>query len=274
MRIAPTSCRATPLASAVSFNASRRSRRLTTRISALMAVAAMAAVPVTGGAQLVGAGAGGNEFPFVRTASTGTVYQQLYNGSLLTGGILESVSFFRFAEGTLRNTTINLYASTTSRAVNGGLSASDFDSNRGSDNTLLGTYTFLGTSAPSTLQFFASNPFTFDPSSGNLLLDFRFSGNGSNQTLASFRADNGTANGAFSRSGNFAGDFSSGASNTNWGLQTEFTWGEPTPPTEPPNQDPPTTAVPEPETYLLMCSGLMAMGLVARKRRGSLTLVG
>jgi len=180
------------------------------------------------------------------------VYQQVYKSSLFTGGNLQSIKFFRDTDaGTLFSATFNLYVSTTTAAVNG-LSTSNFDANRGANNTLFGTYALSG-SAPSVLTFTGA-AFNYDPMQGNLLLDFRLSNVGALPTPpASFKSNFRDAAGAFSRAHNFGTGFE------DTGLQTEFVFRPTTP----------TTTVPEPTTFALVAAGIGLMAGYNRRKRAS-----
>ncbi|MEP6779952.1 MAG: PEP-CTERM sorting domain-containing protein [Gemmatimonadaceae bacterium] len=218
------------------------------RIISVIAAATLAILPSVTQAQLVGTGTGANNFPF---GGSGTVYQQVYASSNFpSGGNLQSVSFFLDPEAGagsfLRTGTYSLFVSTTSVAVNA-LSTSNFDSNRGANNILFGTYVIgANTASPNVLTFAAQNAFNYVPGAGNLLLDFRISGGGAS-TSAFYKADNGDAGGAFSRSHDFGSQFA------DWGLQTQFNYG-------------PTTTTPEPSTIVLMGAGFLAV-FAARRRR-------
>ena len=215
--------------------------------------AALALWPAVSSAQLIGNGFVYDSFPFGNPAAccSGTVYQQVYKSSLFTGGNLQSIKFFLypvFGPSQLVSATFDLYVSTTTAAVNG-LSTSNFDANRGANNTLFGTYALSG-NAPSVLTFTGA-AFTYDPMQGNLLLDFRLSNVGALQSnSAYFKADNGTAAGAFSRATNFGFGFD------NWGLQTQFAFSQ-------------TTTVPEPTTFALVAAGIGLMAGYNRRKRTS-----
>ena len=221
--------------------------RKVVRSVALIAAVVSLASPQTTQAQLVGSPTSGNCFPFGCVGNgSGTVYQQVYAASNFSGsGTLQQINFFQFGTGgSLRSGTYDIYVSTTSAAVNG--LSSDFDSNRGADNILFGSFV-LGGAAPATLSFTGAD-FLYDSSLGNLLLDIRVS-NGGATGGSYYRANNGDAGGVYSRAHNFGDSFE------NWGLQTEFVF------------DDVGSTVPEPATMTLLATGLAGMAAARRRRK-------
>ena len=189
---------------------------------------------------ILGTGTGLNSFPFGATSGAGTVYQQLYSANSFSGAeSIVRIGFFLGSGTNLRSGTYTLHLSTTSVAVDA-LNTSNFDSNLGADNTLFGTFVLGGASAP--IMAFVGTPYFYDPSLGNLLVDIRISGGGVTPLdPAFFKANNGDANGVYSRSHNFGTGFAG------YGLQTQF------------------TTIPEPSTMLLTVAGLGVLLLVRRR---------
>lgn len=84
------------------------------------------------------------------------------------------VSFFRANEGFFNPLTIDMYLSTTTK-TQATLTTSNLDLNLGADNTLFATMVSTGGPAPALLTFSNHiNPFFYDGSVGNLLIDLRF----------------------------------------------------------------------------------------------------
>jgi len=211
----------------------------------LGAFALSASVAVTASGQLIGTGTGGNAFPFGGLALGGvnTVYQQVYASFNFGFGpvMISEIDFFLSGAGLLNTGTFDIFLSTTSAPVNG-LNTTNFNANRGADNTLFGSFALSG-AAPATLAF-AGPAFFYNPASGNLLVDIRSSISSSG--TAGFRANNGDVGGVYSRAHNFGDGFAG------YGLQTRFVS---------------VTATPEPATVLLVASGLAGIASIGRRRR-------
>jgi hypothetical protein len=140
--------------------------------------------------------------------------------------------------------TFSLYLSTTSAAVDA-LNTVNFDANLGASTSLFGTYT-LGGAAPAVLTF-SGTPYFYNPAAGNLLLDLRVSGTLVNLLdPAGFVARSNVPGGNYSRAQNF------GSGSAGYGLDTRFTG---------------STVLPEPSTWILLGTGLLAVGSMARRRR-------
>ncbi|MEO7086525.1 MAG: PEP-CTERM sorting domain-containing protein [Gemmatimonadaceae bacterium] len=217
----------------------------------LLALAGAAASPAS--AQLIGTGTGTNIFPFggANSGPASTIYQQIYASSDFGGPeLISAIEFFRAGVGDLRSGTYDLYLSTTTVAVIG-LNTTDYDSNRGADNTLFGSYVLSG-AAPATLVF-AGTPFAYDPSDGNLLLDVRVSDASPTVSgAAPFLANRGDAGGVYSRATDF---IPVGATSfVDWGLVTQF-------------DATPITAAPEPASLWLMSTGVVGVAAIRRRRR-------
>ncbi len=180
----------------------------------------------------------GNCFPFGCDFG-GDRYQQIYSATAFSSAFsISEISFSLSSGGPLNSGTFDIYLSTTSVAV-GALSDADFDSNRGADNTLFGSFV-LGGAAPAILSF--GGLFNYDPSMGNLLMDIQVTGLVPGNSFFD-RADGG---GIVSRAW---GTGNSGQT-SDIGLITTFNGS--------------LVAVPEPGSLLLVAVGLIA--IAARRR--------
>jgi PEP-CTERM motif len=215
---------------------------------ALAAATCLTAAPVSAADIVIGAGNGGNSFPFGSGTTSPATYQQVYNKNQFASPIMiTAISFLRQSGGTQVNGGLyTLSASTTNAAVDG-LSAT-FADNIGANNTQV----FSGSLAPNfdgnRLRFVFSTPFAYNPNAGNLLLNFAISGvSGANPAIF-FKADNGDAGGVFSRRHNFGSGFEG------FGLQTTFETGG-------------LAGVPEPTTWAMLILGFGVIGGAMRSAR-------
>jgi PEP-CTERM motif-containing protein len=208
------------------------------------------AVALPANAQLIGSGTGSNGFPFgfIFTGFTGSIYQQVYASSNFVSGpvMISEIDFFRVLNGTLNAGTFTIFLSTTSAQVDN-LNTSNFDANRGADNTLFGSF-ILGGAAPAVLSF-TGTAFYYNPAAGNLLVDIRSSITTQGNAQAFYRSNNNDAGGVYSRAQNF------GNGSTGFGLQTQFV------------STPVVTTTPEPASILLVATGLVGVAATVRRRR-------
>jgi hypothetical protein len=186
----------------------------------------------------VGTNTGGNAFPFGQpVGGVGTRYQEAYSSTLFSGPIaITGIDFFLSSAGTLWGGTYTLSLSTISADVNT-LSDSNFDSNRGANNTLF-TSVALSGAAPSTLSF-TGGPFSYNPAQGNLLLDIQITNLANVPGTAAFQDGDGAGPATIARYHNF------GIATTGFGLVTRFDFA--------------AVNTPEPGTFVLLGAGLLAI---------------
>jgi hypothetical protein len=176
---------------------------------------------VTASASSITIGAPGNtfmRFPFGGALNNfaGTRYQQAYAASSFNGASPMQISGFSFldGQGELAAGTYTVYLSHVTADVDN-LSETNFDANRGADNTLFATVDLSGP-APATLTFTGLAPFEFDPSRGNLLVDIVVSTRAAVPAIPAAYAARTDAFGVFSRYQDF------GFSSIGLGLVTRF----------------------------------------------------
>ncbi len=227
----------------------------------LLACAAVVSIPAAAPASEIIIGdkmpdaAWQNAFPFSTLPSyygyASSRYQQVYASSSFSGPIDIRQLVFYASSNTLApilDGTIQVFMSVTDRGVNG-ISNRPFDDNLGGDTRLFATFGG-GFSLTDGELVIGGVPFHYDPSQGNLLLDFRFSGVTAGQGGPFFSALSG--NGAVAMPFSRWHDFGTGFDNQ--GLVTGF------------------RSVAEPGTLALLgcgLAGLFLFGVVRVRRRSS-----
>lgn len=186
-----------------------------------------------------------NCFPFSCFAAfSGNEFQEVYASSAFTAPItIDAVSFFEAGPGGLDSATYSVSFYTTTQPVDG-LSTLGAD-NLGTLLSNFGAYSLSG-AAPSVLTL-NGNAFTYNPSSGNLLMVVTVTGfTQPSGNYAYFQSD--STGSVLSRYFSYE-DSPIGATDA-FGLVTEF-----------------STAVPEPSTWAMAMLGFLGLGLAAHRSR-------
>lgn len=191
-----------------------------------------------------------NVFPIGTNNYVGE-YQEEYTSTAFSGPVsITGIAFKSSATGTITDNLV-LSLSTTTAPLTG--MSTTYAANKGADNTTVfsGTQAITGLNNGTFDTFFATSPFNYDPSQGNLLLDVFINSN--SVALLSFVAGNISPDTSrvFNIGGNGAATFSQGS-----GLQTQFTVTAISPP----------SGTPEPGSLALLI-GLGATGFAAMRRR-------
>ena len=177
-------------------------------------------------------------FGFISTPAGDARYQQAYD-SVSFGDkpmTIRQISFFRTLAGFIRSGTYTISLSTITEDIDS-LSITNYDANLGSDNKLF-VSTSLAGQAPEVLTF-DGEPFHYDPSMGNLLLDVRVEGFGGLDGFSAHYAATKSGLGIVSRYTNMS---ATGPTTWyGWGLATRF------------------SEVPEPSTVFLLFLGIIAV---------------
>jgi PEP-CTERM motif len=221
----------------------------------LAVAAASISVPASAATLVIGAGTGGNCFPFGCSGPSSGNYQQVYNKTGFSGPItITAVQFARdttLGAGPANLGNYTLSVSTTAAAVDA--LSPVYAANIGGNNTQVFNGTLASSYDGTLLTLTFSTPFIYNPAGGNLLLDFVIS-NPTNSSSIFFKADNGNAGGVYSRMQNF------GSGTTGYGLQTTFIYGNA------------VGAVPEPATWAMMLAGFGIVGGTMRYRRRKMSV--
>lgn len=193
--------------------------------------------------------AGQNAFPFSTLPAyygyPSTRYQQVYSASAFNGPIdIRELVFYATsnAQAPILDGTIQVFLSVTDRGVNE-ISHRPFDDNLGAETSLFATLGG-GASLTNSELVIDGQPFHFDPTQGNLLLDLRISGATAGQSGPFFASLTGGGPGyvPFSRWHDFGTGFD------NQGLVTGF-----------------RGTVVEPGTLALLALGLAGLALTRRR---------
>lgn len=245
--------------------------KITSHQLALFGVFTMLAAPaqavdvVVPNANATTSGGSNNGFPF-NTGSTQIRYQQLFDSSQFgTGPVTLYALKFRQASdasggspfsSTLPSVTINL----ATAATQAGAASSTFASNVGADNLTVfsGALSLSSSAAPRrdggvqpfdiVIEF--ATPFTYNPLSGDLLLDV-FNFGGGTTTAFDFITGGQPALSSLFSFGN--ANASTGFVRNNSGLVAAF-------------QVTPLAAVPEPSSWAMLIVGFGAVGYASRRR--------
>ena len=204
-------------------------------------------LPAMAGPLIIGTANTTNCLPFANCAgATVTLYQQVYSSGQFSGTIqFNEIAFFGsplFLGVPLDSATYQISFSTTQKAT--GSLDSNPSQNPGPDSRLFGTFLVSG-NTPAQLTFIGQ-PFTFDPSAGNLLVQIAVSNITATGDSGGFQA--------MSPGGSVTSrllDFPvGGVSTDSLGLVTEF------------------SEVPEAESFLLVLGGLI-LGSASGRRRNA-----
>jgi hypothetical protein len=207
-----------PLGNGVNTGNAMRSKFVMAAVAAVAVSMSASMIPTSAAANIIIGNpdlGSGNSNPFGNPGTLwGPEYQQVYASSDFSGPItIRDLEFFntQLLGGSPDSGSYTISLSTTSAQVDN-LDFTTLSNNIGANNTVVFTGS-LPSLVGGELHLVLSNPFTYNPVSGNLLIDVVSSDAGNTDTKLFLDAMNGDANGIFGRTYSTSG----GSFNSGWG---------------------------------------------------------